>query len=833
MCAGAAIVYLDDVIVFSSSHEQHLVDLDRVLTLLGRAGVSLKFSKCSFFQSKVAYLGHIVSAAGFEVDQSKTAALRRCRAPTNRWELRSFLGLANVYRRFVPDFAKKARPLTLLLKKDGPELFELDEEQTNAFCVLKDLLCTAPVLALPKKGGRYVLDTDASGGQVGCVLQQEQEGELRPLGYWSKTLNAAEENYSTTEKEALAVVWSVRLLRPYLEREHFTVRTDHSALRWMYTTTDGNARVLRWRLALAEFDFTVEYRPGRVNQAADAMSRLQIQDLHEGTPEIEVPVLIVHVPAGEWEEKEDLPPPVKPDQGPRVRITEDGLPLIRKEDLLVAQVDDDWCQEVWATRTEASDFIEEGGLLTRRSFNGFPNRILAPVSLRERILTLAHYPRIQGHPGGRRMSKTICRTWYWPQIARDCALFVKRCPSCQAARLKYEPKRTVPMCIFPPAGPLEFIAMDILGPLPKTSQGNRYVLVIVDRFSKLVRTISLTSVDAVTVARAYVDGWIAIYGTPVVVLTDNGTQFRSKFMTCVNQLLGVKQAYTTSYHPSTNGQCERFNRELCTKIAHYAATQADWDLEIAIATKAYNDTVHSSTNFAPNELVLSRPSPPMALELDGDDYGNVVRGPAEYHHEFLSGVENYGKLCRETLERAQRRYKKAYDLHVRARNKEIEIGDMVAVRTFVHDPGRSPKIEFPVSGPFIVVGETKSGYKIRSREGIQVVHSNRVIKLPHASELPMGIEGTKLIRDPENSTGLEDPKGEQEYVVDKIVDHGVDGEGIMRVKVRWYGFTEKEDTWEPVTNLPRHFLRLYARRQKIPLPIITGISRVATNDENA
>jgi hypothetical protein len=145
-----------------------------------------------------------------------------------------------------------------LLKKEGPETFKLDEAQINSFCLIKDLLCSAPVLALLRQECTYVLDTDASGGQVGCVLQQQQDGQLRPPGYWSKTLSSAEENYSTTEKEAFPVVWSVRLLKPYLERERFTVRTDHSALRWMYTATEGNARVLRWRLALAEFDFSVE-----------------------------------------------------------------------------------------------------------------------------------------------------------------------------------------------------------------------------------------------------------------------------------------------------------------------------------------------------------------------------------------------------------------------------------------------------------------------------------------------------------------------------------------------------------------------------------------------
>jgi hypothetical protein len=142
---------------------------------------------------------------------------------------------------------------------------------------------------------------------------------------------------------------------------------------------------------------------------------------------------------------------------------------------------------------------------------------------------------------------------------------------------------------------------------------------------------------------------------------------------------------------------------------------------------------------------------------------------------------------------------------------------MVAVRTFVHEPGRSPKIEFPVAGPFIVVGETYSGYKIRSREGIQVVHSDRVIKFPRASELPMGVEGIKMIQSQESPPVDVTPRPDDEYVVDRIVDHGVDEDGLMRVKVRWYGFTEKEDTWEPVVNLPCHFQRLYARRVKIPI----------------
>ena len=302
-----------------------------------------------------------------------------------------------------------------------------------------------------------------------------------------------------------------------------------------------------------------------------------------------------------------------------------------------------------------------------------------------------------------------------------------------------------------------------------------------DRFSKLVRAIPICNVRASTVAEVYVNEWVAVYGPPIIILSDNGAQFRSRFMQCVNSILGVRHCFTTAYRPSTNGQCERFKKDLGKQIAHFAASQDEWDHEVACATYAYNRTVHSTTGFAHFEMVLSRA--PTALDIASEDaeFGTVPRFPAEYRHEFLSRVEKMGRACRETMKVRQERYKRMYDAYVRARNSDIEIGDLVAVRTFVTEPGRSPKIEFPVTGPYVVVEKTPTNFVIRTREGRQSIHSARVIKFPRPTELPAGVEGVKVERADESPPETFD---EEEYVVEQIVDHGVAGDGTLLVKVR-------------------------------------------------
>jgi len=272
-----ALVYLDDIFVFSTTVEDHFDHVRTVLGLLKDAGVTLRLDKCHFFSEAVDYLGHVVRPGRLAVS-SKTCDAVRCFKPLrSTTDVRSFLGLCNVFRRFVPNFARVSAPLNDKLRKGEPARFAgLTDEETTAFDRLKDLLTSPPILALPRADGHFTLDTDACDRQVGCVLLQAQpDDQMRPVGYWSRTLTAPERNYSTTERECLAVVWAVLLLRPYLDGVRFTVRTDHSALRWILNLNDTTARLTRWRLRLMEFEFEVVHRKGIKHQAADALSRLE------------------------------------------------------------------------------------------------------------------------------------------------------------------------------------------------------------------------------------------------------------------------------------------------------------------------------------------------------------------------------------------------------------------------------------------------------------------------------------------------------------------------------------------------------------------------------
>ena len=288
----SCLVYLDDVIVFSRDLKSHFTHVEAILETLSETGITLKLAKCRFFTDTVKYLGHVIRPGTLEVDEVATAALTKAKPPKTQTELRSFLGLCNVYRRFVPNYSHVAAPLNAFLKKGQPARLpqDLGEEATNAFDELVKRIIAPPVLALPREGLPYEFDTDASDYQVGAALfQVHPYGERKPIGFWSRSLLPAEKNYSTTEKECLTVVWALRTLRPYLQGEKFTVHSDQASWRWLLTIAEPSGRLMRWRLRLSEFDFQILYKKGKLNTQADALSRLTTlgetsSDLDEDIP---------------------------------------------------------------------------------------------------------------------------------------------------------------------------------------------------------------------------------------------------------------------------------------------------------------------------------------------------------------------------------------------------------------------------------------------------------------------------------------------------------------------------------------------------------------------
>jgi RNase H-like domain found in reverse transcriptase/Reverse transcriptase (RNA-dependent DNA polymerase) len=352
-----ALTYLDDIIVYSNTFEQHLKDLHTVLSLLKAAGVTLKLSKCKFAGAEVTYLGYLVGRVGLRVDDSKTAALKEAKTPTCKTGIRRFLGMCGVYRRFIPQYSKILSPLTRFLKDKRPDMFVLFSNNIEAHADLKTAITSAPILALPRATGLYVLKADASASQLGVLLLREQpDRSFRPVGFWSRQCNQAECNYSPTEREALAIVWGIRMCTPYLEYKRFRVHSDHQALRWLLSVSvsERNPRLVRWRLALSGYDFEVVNKPGPQQRVADELSRMhntnhapmQIVGDEEGC----ILCLVLH-----QEEFNLAPSPTIPRIMPLLKPAE-PMEEISVEEFSEGQSQDTWCQDMLHVMDEKGNY---------------------------------------------------------------------------------------------------------------------------------------------------------------------------------------------------------------------------------------------------------------------------------------------------------------------------------------------------------------------------------------------------------------------------------------------------------------------------------------------
>lgn len=279
-------VYLDDIVIYASSLTEHQMKFNKLAERLRKANLKLQPDKCEFLRKEVSYLGHIISEDGVKPDPKKIDAVKNFPRPRNAKNIKQFLGLAGYYRRFIPNFSGTSKPLTLLLTKDEP--FVWGNNQEKAFTTLRDQLCSEPLLQYPDFTKPFVITTDASDIAIGGILSQGKIGEDRPIAYASRALSAAEKNYSTIEKELLAIIYCTRHFRPYVYGNSFTLVTDHKPLKWLDSVKDPTSRLMRWRLKLAEYDYQIIYKAGKTNVNADALSRnpviRQIKMFNSKTP---------------------------------------------------------------------------------------------------------------------------------------------------------------------------------------------------------------------------------------------------------------------------------------------------------------------------------------------------------------------------------------------------------------------------------------------------------------------------------------------------------------------------------------------------------------------
>ena len=854
------VVYIDDILIFSKTQAEHISHVRKVLELLREQKFHIKLSKCEFEQPEVKFLGHIVGKNGVKVDPSKTAVLEQWPVPKSVHDVRSFVGLATYFRRFVEKFSQMVAPLTRLTGKDIP--FVWDESCQRAFEQVKHALTNAPILALPNFELPFEVITDASIEGLGGILLQNE----RPLAYESRRLIPAEVNYTTGEQELLAVVHALTIWRCYLEGADFTVVTDHNPLIYLPTQPNLSRRQARWVEYLQRFSFKWVYRPGKSNAAADALSRnppehsslavallfvitrrQRAKEVNANTPVPEQPTLpqqsASRTQTGRRATTAD-PESEGPDSSlggeePHTMDESDPAPLH------TSPPDHGELVDIYeAVRSEygkdprfanngatTANFILRDGLWWTRS-----GQLIIPESMgyyKRAIIRELHDAPYSGHPGIAKTKKLVQKDFYWGSMLKDVKDYIQSCHSCQQNKSSNQKSGGLLQPLLIPERKWQVVTMDFIMSLPETDRGHTAILVVVDKLTKMVHLIPTTvHVTGEETARLYLDHVWKHHGVPESIVSDRDPRFTGKFMTEFLKLLGTKQRLSTAFHPQTDGQTERTNRTLEDMLRHYVdPNHTDWDTHLAAAEFAINNSYQESIKTTPFRLnTFEDPPTPMTL-------GKNSRVPAA--QMLANQMEDDLLRAKAALQSAQDRQKLYADK--KRRPIHYRIGDQVmlnAKNIRLRNPG-SPKFMPKWLGPFTIIDTCD---KHRSRE-FESVHPEN----PGPSAVRLDLPASMRIHNvfhvsllkPYKSDGSRQPppmpielEGEEWFIVESILNHR-DRQVITpstktkkkpkRPKVvreyliKWKGYSDDHNTWEPEENVTPEAISAYKQYRSAPL----------------
>lgn len=705
------LAYLDDLLIFSATFEGHMSDLKDVFQKLREYNFTVNREKCRFVCSTIKYLGHVITPEGLKVDQEKTKAILERPPPGNLKHLISFLQTCSWYRRFIKNFSNIAEPLTRLTKKNVS--WNWKTEQQNAYQALKELLSSPPILKQADHTKPYIVKTDASNYALGAVLVQG-EGELEhPIEYASRLLTKAERNYSTTEREALAVVWAISKFAGYIEGSRITILTDHQALRWLMTLKSPSGRLARWALQLQSHDITIRYVPGRINVVADTLSRPPCTE----NTQSDCGVCSVTV---------DMPTRA-PGDIRREQLKDTNLAKIIKA---LESPDCDENAEYWSIK---GYFTNDGLLYRHKPTSEDDNaQLVVPEQEWANILALYHDQPTAGHYGTEKTYQAIIKRYYWSGMRKYIDSYIRNCIKCQ----RYKSSNQKPAGLLqthPLAQRFEVISFDLFGPLPTSPNMKNWVLIVEDLNSRWVELFDIEDATAQTCALILINEIFLRYGFPRRMVSDNGPQFVSAVMQQVSFCLKIKHGYTPVYHPEAN-PVERKNRDLKTQLSILLEGEhRNWPEHLPAIRFAMNTAVCKSTTYTPAYLTFGREL--RTLDDTFNDYRKIVLS-----ENFIPDITPKLMQLANTFERAK-------EVHEMEEEKRKELADklrrprpaykpgdmvMVTLHPLSHaSKGYSAKFAPKRDGPYLIkANHGPSSYEISSLD-----KPEEVLAIYHASAL--------------------------------------------------------------------------------------------------
>lgn len=668
------LVYMDDIIIYSTSLQEHIENLSAVFKKLRQANFKIQLDKSEFLHKEIAFLGHVVTPDGVKPNPDKIKVIKNYPIPKTQKQIKAFLGLLGYYRKFISDFAKLTKPLTECLRKD--KIIKIDSKYLECFESCKNILCNDPLLQYPDFTKPFNLTTDASNVAIGAVLSQGCIGSDKPICYASRTLSKSEQNYSTIEKELLAIVWATKYFRPYLYGRKFKIITDHKPLTWLFSLKEPNSKLVRWRLKLEEYDYEISYKKGKQNTNADALSRIEINinestdtnfdsnetvsTVHSAQENLNDGIYISERSINEFsnqiilEASENIMKPqntLKILYGKKKRHTFKFSKIDTEK--IVINIFKDYIRPNILTGilTDDQTFKVVQSVYSNYFCNGRTKVIRCMYQLQDIFETdkqeqiIREYHNKSNHRGINETIEHLKRTYYFPDMKNLISRVNNNCTIC--AELKYE-RRREPFKLQiseTPKKPLEIVHIDIY------SVHKEYCLTILDKFSKFACVYIICSRTSSEIIKS-LKHFIAHHGIPKKIVSDNATEFLSTLFQDFLKMYDIEYHTTCAKNSTGNSPVERFHSTLTeiVRIIFNINKNKPFSEIIDEAVITYNNTIHSTTKLSPFELLTGHYNRSTPFS-----FCNNVETEQDYLREHRENYEKLAQICyKRSLEYKQK-----------------------------------------------------------------------------------------------------------------------------------------------------------------------------------